>query len=201
MNTSFVKETARLWLGRRRDLDCEPSLESVIIVFWEKRREAQAFENKHNKMAEPERKTRRNGLSTPYSPTQLSTWVTLPTLLIQFGLFVTPILPLAASVPVSVVVLGLGAASAYYAVVTMQIDPSDPRLLLQNSAATEEQPSGANHNHHHQNQEVDPSEATKHCWICDTSVAETSMHCKFCNKCVDHFDHHCMCKCTYGIYT
>jgi hypothetical protein len=38
-----------------------------------------------------------------------------------------------------------------------------------------------------------PTHSTKHCWICDVTVATHSMHCKFCNKCVANFDHHCMC--------
>jgi hypothetical protein len=127
-------------------------------------------------MSDNERPRRKNGLSTPYTIAQVSTWITLPTLVLEFLFFVSPILPLAASIPCTLVFVGLAALSAYYGIMAMYIDPSDPRLLATADCT------------------IDPAESTKHCWICDTTVAEKSMHCKFCNKCVNHFDHHCMCK-------
>jgi hypothetical protein len=106
---------------------------------------------------QPEQRRRQNGLSTPYSPTQLSTWVTLPTLMLQFGLFVTPILPMGAAIPSTIVVFALGAASAYYAWITMKIDPSDPRLHSSSNNNTEEQAASKEK----PACEIDPSEPTK----------------------------------------
>mmetsp|Transcript_10064 Transcript_10064/g.29248 ORF Transcript_10064/g.29248 Transcript_10064/m.29248 type:complete len:323 (-) Transcript_10064:34-1002(-) len=120
-----------------------------------------------------DRPRRVNGLSRPYTPAQVSTWVFLPCLVVEFVFFVTPVLPLAASVPVTLVLVGLAALSAYLAYIAMKINPQDPRLDATSTEAVEEGP-------------------TKQCWICDKQVGQKSMHCKYCNKCVDHFDHHCM---------
>ena len=134
-------------------------------------------------MSDPDRPRRVNGLSSPYTMPQLSTWVFLPALMIEFLLFASPLLPLAASIPCSVVFCLLALSSAYYGYLAMKTDPSDPRLF---SSETGEQQCT-----------WDPNEPTKQCWLCDVQVGEKSMHCKFCNKCVDQFDHHCMC--TYPI--
>eukprot|EP00339_Tiarina_fusa_P022718 CAMPEP_0117035728 /NCGR_PEP_ID=MMETSP0472-20121206/25359_1 /TAXON_ID=693140 ORGANISM="Tiarina fusus, Strain LIS" /NCGR_SAMPLE_ID=MMETSP0472 /ASSEMBLY_ACC=CAM_ASM_000603 /LENGTH=352 /DNA_ID=CAMNT_0004745289 /DNA_START=254 /DNA_END=1313 /DNA_ORIENTATION=- len=137
-----------------------------------------------------DRVRRVNGLESPYTPAQLSTWVYLPTLVLEFLFFASPLLPLAASVPCSVVFVISAAASAYYGYTAMSTDPADPRLPSQ----------GPQHGHDHDNGHEHapnaglwgPNEPTKQCWLCDVQVGEKSMHCKFCNKCVDQFDHHCM---------
>jgi hypothetical protein len=128
-----------------------------------------------------ERPRRVNGLGRPYTAAQISTWIFLPTLVIEFFFFVSPILPIEAAIPCTLLFFGLAACSVYFGYISMKIDPADPRL-----------------NPH----ECDTAfeGATKQCWICDTQVGEKSMHCKFCNKCVDHFDHHCMCKFFWGKY-
>jgi hypothetical protein len=142
-------------------------------------------------MSDTQRPRRKNGLSPPYTIAQVSTWITLPTLVLEFLFFVSPILPLAASIPCTLVFVGLAALSAYYGLLAMYIDPSDPRLLVATATANgnAEAPSSGP-----ECTIIDPNELTKHCWICDVTVGEKSMHCKFCNKCVHHFDHHCMCK-------
>jgi hypothetical protein len=127
------------------------------------------------------RKRRVNGLEPPYTAAQLSTWVFLPTMIIEFCAIASPLMPLAASIPVTIVLVALAAAAAYFGYQTMKVDPSDPRSLGHTESAETEQ--------------------TKQCWICDIQVNTESMHCKFCNKCVDHFDHHCMCKfCSQVVY-
>jgi hypothetical protein len=138
------------------------------------------------------RPRRVNGLSPPYTSTQISTWIFLPLLVIEFCVFVSPLLPLAASIPCTLVFGFFVITSTVYAYLAMKVDPKDPRLnhhtnTTTNAAATTTTSTW------------DPEEPTKQCWICDIQVGEKSMHCKFCNKCVDHFDHHCMCKLTNSV--
>ena len=125
-------------------------------------------------MADSIRTPRKNGLSPPYTPAQVSTWIFLPTLVLEFLLVVAPLIPLVPSIICTIVFCGLAGAAAGYAFMAMKIDPSDPRLM-------------------NIEQNNNPEDPTKQCWICDVQVGVKSMHCKFCNKCVDHFDHHCMC--------
>lgn len=130
-------------------------------------------------MTDSIRPPRENGLSPPYTPAQVSTWVFLPTLVLEFLLVVAPLLPLVPSIIFTIIFCSLAGAAAGYAFMAMKIDPSDPRLL----------DSQQNNN---QGSRWNPQDPTKQCWICDVQVGVKSMHCKFCNKCVDHFDHHCM---------
>lgn len=143
-------------------------------------------------MNESERKIRENGLASPYSPAQLSTWVFLPFLLVEFGLLASPLMPIAVSIPVTIVVFAVAGAATYYAYVTMAEDPSDARIFSnprnrKNDKVDYEAPTS-----------IASDDPTKHCWICEADVAQTSMHCKFCQKCVEGFDHHCMCKLVLG---
>ena len=148
-------------------------------------------------MANLARTVRLNGLVRPYTPTQISTWFFLPTLVLEFLFFVSPILPLAASIPCTIVFCGFAASSTYFGYMAMKIDPSDPRLHINNNNNDDDDDDNNNNNNGGNGiscRHFDPQEPTKQCWICDIQVGEKSMHCKFCNKCVDQFDHHCMCK-------
>mmetsp|Transcript_17752 Transcript_17752/g.36520 ORF Transcript_17752/g.36520 Transcript_17752/m.36520 type:complete len:339 (-) Transcript_17752:234-1250(-) len=146
------------------------------------------------------RPTRTNGLSRPYTLPQVSVWILLPTLVIEFLLVVSPLLPLAVSIPITIFFCGLAGASACYGFVTMKIDPSDPLLLRANGGGSNNNENendergikGGNGTTNQRPESLDPQDPTKQCWICDVQVREKSMHCKFCNKCVDEFDHHCM---------
>ena len=150
-------------------------------------------------MSQPtnDRPRRKNGLEPPYTVTQMSTWVFLPSLVLEFLFFVSPLLPLAASVVCTCIFCGIAGASTFYGYVAMKIDPSDPRLFRNHHSQYD------NNNNNNDNTtngrggtEADQEE-TKQCWICDVQVGAKSMHCKFCNKCVDGFDHHCMCEFAY----
>ena len=145
----------------------------------------------------PER--RRNGFHKPFPMLQLCTWFYLPLLMLQFLFFVSPILPLAASIPCTLLFFVFAFACAYFTYMACITDPIDVHLA-KHVRETE---------HTHDNvqeqgctsklcyrgpstTEPPPEEDTKYCWVCETSVADHSMHCKYCNKCVSHFDHHCL---------
>mmetsp|Transcript_8190 Transcript_8190/g.20283 ORF Transcript_8190/g.20283 Transcript_8190/m.20283 type:complete len:317 (-) Transcript_8190:322-1272(-) len=131
-------------------------------------------------MTDTERPTRQNGLAPPYTPAQISTWIFLPVLVLEFLFVLSPMLPLAASILCTIVFCGFAMASTFFGYMAMKVDPSDPRLL------------NAKNDNPDTHCCIDPQEPTKQCWICDVQVGAKSMHCKFCNKCVDQFDHHCM---------
>lgn len=116
----------------------------------------------------------------------------LPALLIQFLLFATPVLPLAASIPCTIIVLICGASTAYFTFWCCKIDPIDERLKC-HLAHQHEENDGANDTGNNRSNEgrEGNDDVTKFCWICGIDVYESSMHCKFCNKCVANFDHHC----------
>lgn len=152
---------------------------------------------------------RRNGLAAPHSRMQISTWIFLPLLVLQFLFFITPILPLAASIVGTVVFLSLCTGAAIFGFMATAIDPMDPRL----SDATEEgykdpfagpfwrcivKLPGLQLPQHSPGVSVDNNsdqaeneENTKYCWVCEHDVAIQSMHCRYCNKCISNFDHHC----------
>eukprot|EP00978_Attheya_sp_CCMP212_P038785 scaffold195824_cov56-Attheya_sp.AAC.1 len=71
---------------------------------------------------------RKNGLERPYSSMQILTWILLPILFIQFGFFVTPILPMVASIPCTVVFIVFGFLSIYYGYLCCVTDPIDVKL-------------------------------------------------------------------------
>lgn len=149
-------------------------------------------------MADSIRRVRINGLGPPYTPTQISTWFFLPLLVLEFLFFISPVLPLQASIPCTIFFCCFVGSSTYYAYMTMYIDPSDPRLLHANEVNNNNTDNDNNANASGNSNGLSsrhrwsPEEPTRQCWICDVRVGEQSMHCKFCNKCVDHFDHHCM---------
>lgn len=118
---------------------------------------------------------------------QIGTWVLLPMLLLQFLFFVSPVLPLAASIPSTLLFFIFASIAAYFAYLTCKTNPIDDRLARhlhkqENGAGATETPP----------ENEDESGETKFCWICQCSVNDHAMHCKFCDKCVSNFDHHCL---------
>ena len=146
---------------------------------------------------------RRNGLSRPYTTPQISAWAALLATVVEFLLVVSPLLPLAASIPVTVVFMFLVFGSLYYGAKAQVVDPIDRHLRVhfeQHPPQDDPYPKAEGCFKCFEDAPKDPpaqsdsnGEGTKQCWICDTQVAEHAMHCKFCNKCVSRFDHHCMC--------
>ena len=151
---------------------------------------------------------RTNGFERPFNPMQIGTWILLPVLLMQFVLFATPVLPLAASIPCTIVVVACGAASAIFAYRCCAVDPVDERLRRHlsrqrqthrvdqtkdddhgNGAADDDNDCQSGERRERSNGEEEST--VKFCWVCSIDVHESSMHCKFCNKCVKRFDHHC----------
>lgn len=87
-----------------------------------------------------DRKARRiNGLSRPFSSTQIAAWIALITSILQFVIFVSPILPLIASIPVTIVFMICCGGVLYYGVQTLRIDPIDVHLYkhLKNAVQNE----------------------------------------------------------------
>jgi hypothetical protein len=119
---------------------------------------------------------------------QVVTWALLPLLLLQYLFFAAPILPMAASIPCTIVLFACGFSTAYYAYWVCITDPIDLRLRLH----LQEQERGSDDkNNNNAACGNDDDNETKFCWVCSIDVHELSMHCKFCNKCVGTFDHHC----------
>lgn len=132
---------------------------------------------------------RRNGFEKPLNPMQVGTWALLPLLLLQFLFFASPILPIAASIPCTIVIFACGVTASYYTYWVCITNPIDSRL--QRHLNEQEGASGDLHdNNNVDGGGVDDSD-TKFCWVCSIDVHQLSMHCKFCNKCVGTFDHHC----------
>mmetsp|Transcript_13124 Transcript_13124/g.19570 ORF Transcript_13124/g.19570 Transcript_13124/m.19570 type:complete len:329 (-) Transcript_13124:60-1046(-) len=121
---------------------------------------------------------RHNGLEKPYNWMQVSTWIILPTLLLQFFFFASPLLPLAASIPCSIVVFFFGALTAYKAIKTTITDPADSH--------SQKKTQGANFT-----DEEKAEEEARHCHHCESNVNNNAVHCNICHKCIEGYDHHC----------
>uniref|UniRef100_A0A7S4KCH1 Palmitoyltransferase n=1 Tax=Odontella aurita TaxID=265563 RepID=A0A7S4KCH1_9STRA len=134
---------------------------------------------------------RENGLQRPFNSMQIGTWVLLPTLLLQFLLFVSPVLPLAASIPCTLLFFLCAFVASYFAYLTCKTNPIDERLA-RHLRRQEEAKNGGGAKDEAPPENEDESDETKFCWICQCSVCDHAMHCKFCDKCVSNFDHHCL---------
>jgi palmitoyltransferase ZDHHC1/11 len=140
---------------------------------------------------------RKNGLSAPHSYMQISTWVFLPTLVIEFLLVCSPNLPLAASIPVTLIFCALSFLAAIYGYLATVTDSVDTHLAchLRDQGEPSPPPPSGCLALFTTTSDFTPAqlraESTKYCWVCETNVAQHSMHCKYCNKCVSKFDHHC----------
>mmetsp|Transcript_1859 Transcript_1859/g.3344 ORF Transcript_1859/g.3344 Transcript_1859/m.3344 type:complete len:516 (+) Transcript_1859:185-1732(+) len=131
---------------------------------------------------------RTNGLQKPLNTMQIGTWFLLPLLLLQFAFFVSPLLPIAASIPCTLLVFLCGFFTAYYGYKCCITDPMDERLRCHLEGREYDNTNNNNTNNNGENEE---DQRTKFCWVCSIEVNHLSMHCKFCDKCVSRFDHHC----------
>jgi palmitoyltransferase len=147
---------------------------------------------------------RMHGFVRPFSKMQIATWIALPTLVVEFLVLCSPLLPLVASVLVTLVFITTSVMATLSGYLATALNPMDHRLFhddteegdaelcckkgccccccccCRNLAGTPSDYAAG----------TSPVE-TKYCWICEHDVACDSMHCKYCNKCVGAFDHHC----------
>jgi len=157
---------------------------------------------------------RQNGLTPPYASAQIGGWIALVATFLEFIFFVSPLLPLIVSVPLTIYFTAIVVGVVYYGGKTQAVDPVDLHLAVE-LRKTPINCEGSTENEYYSIKPLSlqriykfcnptvrevPDEPLKQCWICDTMVAEHSMHCKFCNKCVYHFDHHCVCKYSFAIF-
>jgi hypothetical protein len=127
---------------------------------------------------------RKNGFESPYNGMQITTWIIFPVLLAHFLIFLTPTLPAAISIPLTIVYLIAAILAGYYGYVTTKTDSMDHKL--------HQHLYGSPHPDADTDPASPPESETKYCWVCQTNVYPQSMHCKYCDKCVSNFDHHCM---------
>ena len=114
--------------------------------------------------------------------------------MLEFLFFVSPILPVAASVPCTLFFFFFALGTVYYTYMACITDPMDVYLakhLLETGEVRNNEQQTCCYRAPPSNP-TEEEEEMKYCWVCETSVADHSMHCKYCNKCVSHFDHHCL---------
>ena len=177
-------------------------------------RHTEKLESHHN-MSPNDIPRRRNGFTSPYNIPQISAWIALLATLLHFVLGITPILPLKASIPLTVFFLFLIGLVLLYGMRAIAVDSMDVyleqhlRAHRNGTISKESRWKDSIYNAYNPPRTAPPTAATaeqeddsmKQCWICDVQVVDSSMHCKYCNKCVGKFDHHCMCKWhTYRIF-
>jgi len=147
---------------------------------------------------------RKNGFQTPYSGEQIATWVLFPLVLLQYFLFLLPLIQYdktsALVVSISFGVAALAAMIGVYQ--TCALDACDPSLLQQEGEefSTPQEESKyvcgcIGRRNEDELNAFDPATSTmanrKHCYKCQCDTNKKSCHCMFCHKCVLHFDHHC----------
>lgn len=147
---------------------------------------------------------RRNGLSSPYSAPQITSWLFLVATAVHFLLFITPLLPWIFSIAFTVLFFLIFAMVLHFGMRAIAVDSMDVHLarniIDQRNGEIRRESKFLNRVYKIYNgdagalreQRFPAGEETKQCWICDVQVANHSMHCKYCNKCVSHFDHHCL---------
>ena len=147
---------------------------------------------------------RRNGFTAPFNTPQICAWAALVAIVVHFLLCITPILPLAASIPLTAFFVFLVGLVLFYGIRAIAIDSMDVYLEQYLRSTREGEVSKESgwkdrvYKFYNPPRTDVPSlspDEMKQCWICDVQVADSSMHCKYCNKCVGKFDHHCMCEC------
>jgi hypothetical protein len=131
---------------------------------------------------------------------QIVAWLVLVVTILQFPFFVSPMLPLGASIPVTILFFVLISGIVYHGGLTQGIDPMDAHLRLHLRTARPDEEARLSRLFYRRFNPLPPSplpeEPMKQCWLCEIQVAEPSLHCRYCGKCVKNFDHHCMCELT-----
>ena len=118
------------------------------------------------------RKAKRHGLTCPFHPLQVSSWMMVAYSTAVISIIILPLFPDSLQ-PGFAASIGVVSASLFLsALLTTWVDPTDP--MVRSSQGVEE-----------------PSEYRAFCSLCNCRVSLTAKHCGQCNRCVDHFDHHC----------
>ena len=118
---------------------------------------------------------KKNGLSLPLHPYQITTWILTIIQVVSFGINVLPSLNNSAKVNFKKIIIGLlyNFSLIIFLISGVMItitDPTDPLSIG----------------------EIDENiYKSAFCSICRFNVNITSRHCGRCNRCVNGFDHHC----------
>lgn len=91
---------------------------------------------------------------------------------------ILPITPLRATVPLTLLYIGMTICAVRYGYLCTCTDPTDTAVLAERKASK-------------RGESFDSREFTQICTLCRTHVHDQSKHCGACNRCVDGFDHHC----------
>ena len=91
---------------------------------------------------------------------------------------ILPITPLQATLPLTLLYIGMTICVCVYCYLCTSTDPTDTAVLAERKAVK----LGELFNSH---------DYTQMCTLCRTHVHDQSKHCGVCNRCVDGFDHHC----------
>lgn len=95
-----------------------------------------------------------------------------------YCVMVLPITPLRATVPLTLLYMGMTVCTVRYGYLCTHTDPTDTAVLAERKAINQGEP-------------FNSSQFTQICTLCRTHVHDQSKHCGACNRCVDGFDHHC----------
>jgi hypothetical protein len=116
---------------------------------------------------------RRNGLTLPYSAPQVSAWIALIFTLLHFLVLISPLLPIAISIPLTILFVAMIFTVCYFGLRCLAIDSMDPHLaraLYVHSKQQEEEEQGSNdqnsnNNHRKRNPANNTKETSLSNWI------------------------------------
>lgn len=132
-------------------------------------------------------RVRRHGFQSPYSCTQLLSWLAAAILLVSFIIASECLFRLrgdSALVNFFIICLVVTYAISFTCMIvyTYRVtvsDPTDPTVALERKFKEQS------------NTSFQTKDYSYYCDICDTHVLIDTKHCQMCNRCSYDFDHHC----------